>query len=238
MSNIEENKENKAEIKESASSDSRKSAALPFGAGMALGIGLGVGIILTVGVVLVVGFIKNLKSPTEMLMDEIPEVEDKQELDIKVLQDELTNISELAVLSTQYSNAASFSDAKEIQGWEIPLTESKFVITYDGEIKAGVDMEEVIITVEDNIVDVTLPEAEILSHEIDPNSVQVLDEKSSIFNPISVGDFAQFEEDQKEIMEKKYVEQGLLLDAHDRAEDFIKKLFETILPEGYIVNVH
>ena len=39
-------------------------------------------------------------------------------------------------------------------------------------------------------------------------------------------------------MEKKYVEQGLLLDAHDRAEDFIKKLFETILPEGYIVNVH
>jgi hypothetical protein len=188
--------------------------------------------------VLVVGFVKNLKSPTEMLMDEIPEVEEKQELDIKVLQDELTNISELAVLSTQYSNAASFSDAKEIQGWQIPLTESKFVITYDGEIKAGVDMEDVVITVEDNIVDVTLPEAEILSHEIDPDSVRVLDEKSSIFNPVSVGDFAQFEGDQKEIMEKKYVEQGLLLDAHDRAEDFIKKLFETILPEGYIVNVH
>ena len=227
MGEIEEKKANRPEGMES--SDSRRGSALPFGAGMALGIGLGVGIILTAGVVLVVGFIKNLK---------IPEVEDKQELDIKVLQDELTNISELAVLSTQYSNAASFSDAKEIQGWQIPLTESKFVITYDGEIKAGVDMEDVVITVEDNIVDVTLPEAEILSHEIDPDSVRVLDEKSSIFNPVSVGDFAQFEGDQKEIMEKKYVEQGLLLDAHDRAEDFIKKLFETILPEGYIVNVH
>ena len=55
-------------------------------------------------------------------------------------------------------------------------------------------------------VTVRLPEAEILSHEMDEGSVEIFDEKASIFNPFTVEDFAAFQAEQKDAMEQKALE--------------------------------
>ena len=86
---------------------------------------------------------------------------------------------------------------------KIPFTTKSFILTYDGTVKAGVDLDGAEVSVSGTTVTITLPEAEILSHEIDEDSMEVFDEKTSIFNPFTVEDFTSFQSDQKAAMEEK-----------------------------------
>lgn len=152
-------------------------------------------------------------------------------LDAVVIGNQLTRISELATVSYQYTNMGQFSSSNDFYGVTIPFTTKKFILTYDGVIKAGVDLSQARISVEDTSVTVTLPSARILSHEIDEDSMEVFDEKSSIFNPFRVEDFASFQADQKVEMEQKAIEKGLLEQAAEKAEDSISALLSPLLPE-------
>ena len=82
-----------------------------------------------------------------------------------------------------------------------------------------------------------LPEAEILSHEIDEDSMEVFDEKTSIFNPFTVEDFTSFQSDQKAAMEEKALSRGLLAEARAKAVSSVEQLFAAALPDTYTVTV-
>lgn len=69
-----------------------------------------------------------------------------------------------------------------------------------------------------------MPNAEILSHEIDNNSIETLDEKDGLFNPVKVEDVRQFDTVSKDAMEDRAIENGILDKALKNAEDIIKKL--------------
>ena len=69
---------------------------------------------------------------------------------------------------------------------------SKYIITYDGVIKAGYDLSKVKAEVNGTNVTVTLPEPKILSHTIDYDSLQIMDEQYSIFNPVEITDYNSF----------------------------------------------
>ena len=73
-------------------------------------------------------------------------------------------------------------------------------------------------------INITLPDAEILSNEINQDSVQVLDEINNVFNPIQVEDFASFESQEKTKMEEKAVENGLLDQAKANAKSSVEEL--------------
>jgi hypothetical protein len=53
---------------------------------------------------------------------------------------------------------------------------------YSAQIKAGIDVNDVEIEVEDDEVNVTVPEADIQSVYVDPNSIVFYDRKMSLFN--------------------------------------------------------
>ena len=89
----------------------------------------------------------------------------------------------------------------------------------------------------DEQVTVTLPAAQILSHEIDEDSMEVFDEKTSIFNPFTVEDFTSFQSDQKAAMEEKALSRGLLEEARAKAVSSVEQLFAAALPETYTVTV-
>ena len=74
---------------------------------------------------------------------------------------------------------------------------------------------------------VCVPEAEILSHEIDNESIETLDEKNGLFNPIKVEDVREFDGISKDAMEQRAVENGLLEKAQENAESIIYKLIDT-----------
>ena len=132
------------------------------------------------------------------------------QIDAVVLQNQLTEIRELATVTYAYTNMAQFESSNDFYGVKVPFTTKSFILTYDGTIKAGVDLDGADVGISGTAVTITLPEAQILSHEIDEDSVEVFDEKASIFNPFTVEDFTSFQADQKAAMEERALSRGLL----------------------------
>lgn len=163
--------------------------------------------------------------------------QDNARLDAVVIGNQLTQISELAVVNYQYTNMAQFTSSNDFYGVTIPFTTKKFILTYDGQIKAGVDLSQAKIDVSEASVTVTLPAPRILSHEIDENSMEVFDEKTSIFNPFTVEDFSSFQADQKAEMERKAVEKGLLEQAAEKAAASVEGLLAPLLPTDTALTV-
>lgn len=159
------------------------------------------------------------------------------EVSAVVLQNKLTEISEYASLTYSYTNMAEFENSKDFYGVKLPFTTKGFIITYDGEIKAGVDLAKAEVTVSGSKVKVSLPAAEILSHEIDENSLEVFDETTSIFNPLKVTDYNTFNKEQKAKMEEKAAEKGILKEAGQKAADAIADFVQQIAGEDYTVEI-
>ena len=159
------------------------------------------------------------------------------QLDAVVLESQVRDISELASVTYTYTNMAQFESSNDFYGVKIPFTTKSFILTYDGTIKAGVDLSQATVDVSGNTVRITLPQAAILSHEIDEDSVEVFDEKTSIFNPFTVEDFSSFQADQKAAMEEKALDKGLLTEAQAKAEASVRQLLTSTLPEGTELDV-
>lgn len=164
-------------------------------------------------------------------------VQPAQALDAVIVQDQLTQLSELAGAGWRYTNMAQFENRSEFYGMALPFTTKRFILTYDGEIKAGVDLKSAEVSVSGSRVRIRLPEAQILSHEIDEDSVEVFDEKTSIFNPFTVEDFASFQADQKAAMEEKAVSRGLLEESREQAAAAVRALVGPMLPEGWTLEI-
>ena len=154
------------------------------------------------------------------------------EISAVVLEGQLSQISELASVSYAYTNMGQFESSNDFYGMKVPFTTKKFILTYDGVIKAGTDLSQARVTVDGQQVRVRLPEAQILSHEIDADSVQIFDEKTSLFNPFTVEDFTDFQAEQQRVMEEKALAKGLLEEARRKAADSVKMLLSQVLPEG------
>lgn len=163
--------------------------------------------------------------------------EEPPALDAVVLESRLTEISELASVTYSYTNMAQFENSNDFYGVKVPFTTKKFILTYDGVIKAGIDLSQAKVEVVGGEVRVRLPEAQILSHEMDENSVEIFDEKKSIFNPFNVEDFTTFQAEQKKVMEEKALERGLLEEAQAKAEDSVRLLLSSALPEDATLTV-
>ena len=118
---------------------------------------------------------------------------------------------------------------------KLPFTTKKFILSYDGEIKAGIDLSNAEISLIGKKVTITLPNAKILSHEIDEESIKIFDESKSIFNPFSIKDYNSFRSDQKIEMEKRAESRGLLVEAREKSKETVKSLLRATLPEDYNV---
>ena len=148
------------------------------------------------------------------------------EISLSVIYEEIQNIGELATVEYLFTDAAIFSDSQQIGNWNIPFTEKSFTMKWDGIIKAGIQVDKIVIDVnkDDLIITVTLPAAEILSYEVDSDSVEVLDEKNNIFNEISVNDKVQLDAATEKEMKDRVIRNGLLEKAQKNAEDIISRL--------------
>lgn len=141
-----------------------------------------------------------------------------------ILAEQVNSIGELASIEYHYTNMGKFENQLDFYGWAVPLTKKSFIISYDGQIKAGVDMTQMAADIKDNKIVMTLPMPRILSHEIDMESLKVFDESHNIFNPISITDYQQFSLDQQAAAEQKAIDDGLLEAAREKTEIVILQL--------------
>lgn len=153
------------------------------------------------------------------------------------VQNQLQQISQLATVRYSYTNMGQFENSNEFYGIKLPFTTKRFIVAYDGVITAGVDLSRAQVTVTDQKVTISLPAPQILSHEVDPNSLEVFDETTSIFNPITIEDYNGFQADQQGVMEDKAIQGGLLTQAKDQAETAISGLLASLLQEGQTLEV-
>ncbi len=147
---------------------------------------------------------------------------------VEGIEGKITEIGELSTAEYNYTNVGSFENNLKIKDWDVPLTTKRFIVQYDGLIKAGIDMSRVSVTASAGIITVTLPDAEILSHEIDENSLMVLDETKNIFNRITIDDYNTFAAEQKIICEQMALEKGLLETARANAETALAELISAV----------
>lgn len=158
-------------------------------------------------------------------------IEATKEVDISIINAEIKDIGEFATIEYMYTDAGKFEDTAEMFGKEIPLllTTKSFIAKWDGNIKAGIDISKV--KAEENKLSkeiiIHIPKAEILSHEIEEDSIETLDQKDGLFNPVKVEDVREFDAKSKAEMEKRAIENGILDKAYENAKDIIYKLVFT-----------
>lgn len=161
------------------------------------------------------------------------------EIQLDIIYSEINEIGELATMEYLFTDAAEFTDSKQIKNWNIPFTEKSFILKWDGVIKAGVKLDLVSIEVneDEKKIVVSVPAAEILSYEINSDSVEVLDEQDNIFNNITVDDKIKFDAATEEAMKERAIENGLLEKAQENAEDILLRLLQANPAIGNIYTI-
>lgn len=145
------------------------------------------------------------------------------------LHQEIEQIGELATVSYYYTNMGKFEDALKFFVHDVPFTTKSFILSYDGTIKAGIDLSEIEINISDTVITLSVPPAKILSHDVDMDSVIFYDEKNSIFNGISAEDVTKFLGNQQELMEEKAINNGLLMKAEENTQQVLKTLLNNFI---------
>ena len=90
-----------------------------------------------------------------------------------------------------YTDSDSYETHNEMFGKKVPFTTESVILTYDGTICMGINADAIIYTVDPAAKQITaaLPQPEILSHDLDEDSLQYYDVRSSIFRTTSMEDY-------------------------------------------------
>ena len=149
---------------------------------------------------------------------------EKTQVSSETVEMELKNIGELATHAGYYTNVQVIKSSRQIFGVDIPLTQSQFIFSYDGVVKAGVDFADIEIGVDEGRgqIVVTLPEIKVLSNEIDLDSLEIYDESNNIFHPLNIDDINVSLIEMQEESEAKAIENGLLESARENAEALLR----------------
>ena len=159
-------------------------------------------------------------------------------IDNKLIQNRIESVKELTSLKYSYTNMGQFENSNKFYGYEIPFTQKKFIVSYDGVISCGVDLDKMDVKISGKNINIKLPKSKILSHEIYEDSLKIFDQKTSIFNPIKVEDYNEFAKNQKKSVEKKAIERGILTEADKKCKKAVKDIvnIDNNL-EDYTINI-
>lgn len=178
------------------------------------------------------------------LNDEREAAKDK-EINVVVTSDtieqQLSSIRELVTQEYVYTNAAKKESSESwLWGVERPFSGKSILITYDGVVKAGVDLSQAEITVNEQTrtVTVTLPPSEITENNIPQETIDVVEIKNGLFNDVTMENYNEFVAEQKLAMERKAIDQGLLTKADQEAKALVRSIL-SVLPgmDGYTLVV-
>ena len=175
----------------------------------------------------------SLTISTLMIYSIINNVNNDKIINSTVIAERLSKISELSTVKYNYSNVLALKDSKKFKEFSIPFTEKSFLIKYSGYIKAGVDLKDLDVVVNEEKVTITLKKAKIFDHVINNEDLFVYDEKSSMFNKLSMQDMIDEISNEKGTIESDLIKTGFL----DEANANTKVLLRGILLDMGFENV-
>ena len=140
------------------------------------------------------------------------------------LSGSVNDIGQLVTAEYGYTMAQTANKPHtEVAGFKIPFTDSKVIYSYEGLIKAGVDFSQIVIDVDDTAkkVKITLPEPQIMSSEVDRDSLIVYDEKYSPFNVFTFEDMSLSVAELQKAAEENALSKGLMERAAENAKTLL-----------------
>jgi hypothetical protein len=158
---------------------------------------------------------------------------------------EVLPIGEYASLAYHYTSVVKDINTKDIKGWNIPFTTRKYIFTYDGVMKLGIDASTITVMEPGEasageglpVLRIVFPPIQILSHEIIEDSIEVFEQSQTIFNEIKLQDAFRVTADRKLEIEKKALEGGLAGEARASLEQQFGALLRGLpgIRDGYAV---
>ena len=180
------------------------------------------------------GKLDGAESANESLLQQIDDLlaEEVAVFDAEAVMEEIQGIGELAAVEYHYTNVGTLDavDVFKLTKWEKPFSRKAAVVTMDGVLKAGVDVSQVSIVADEiaRTIIVSVPKAEILSNELQENSMQVYIEEESLFSNLTLEDSSVLRDEIKSKAEKNALEQGLLSQAQEETANLIRSLIEAV----------
>ena len=140
-------------------------------------------------------------------------------IDSQFISAKLNEASDLTTAELTYNGLVTYTDGN------IPfITQKSFTMIYSAEVRAGIDMSKVDITVTEDKVIIKLPEVEIQGIDVDPDSIQFYDEKYALFNWSDKDDVVTAISAAEGDVQEKADIQALKDKSKEQAEEIIKGL--------------
>ena len=148
----------------------------------------------------------------------------EKEITSEILRDGIRDVGLLVTDEYYFTEVVSYSSVKKLWKLELPLTESSYLISYDGAVSAGVDLTKAAVKKdeEQKRITVVLPAAAITAVDIDPESFTLYSEKAGLGNRISVEDFNSSLVELEATARQKAADHGLLARADDNARRIVR----------------
>lgn len=152
--------------------------------------------------------------------------------DAAPIKEQILEIGELATVTYCYTNVGTVDSVKQFSfvDWNVPFSQKEIVISMDGVLKVGIDVTKVDIVTDETTktITVTIPEAAILSNELDEESMIVHVEDEQIFSNITLADSSSVRVEIKSKAEEKALEHGLLDEARTKAGEIVRNLIVAV----------
>lgn len=157
--------------------------------------------------------------------------------DEKITEIGFENIGELATQSVTTTTVRVETKDLKLFNVSIPLTQSKYIYTYNTTIKAGINFSNVKWQLGDtddtsHNIYVDIPEVKTLSADIDLDSFKVLHEENNIFSPITLTEHNDSLIQLRENALSDAINSGL----YDRALDNAKTILTSFISQVYPSN--
>ena len=136
----------------------------------------------------------------------------------------LRNIGEMATQAGYFTSVQTIEKSRDVFGIEVPGTRSNYVYSYDGDIKAGLDFQEVRVDVNEltRVITVHLPEIRILSVEIQEDSFKLYNDGSNLFTSLKMEEVNESLAELKKAARETAIRNGILVNARENAETLIR----------------
>lgn len=160
-----------------------------------------------------------------------PEPKPVEIISTELIREELINVGQLTTQQYFFTEVVSYSSANTFfnTNVQIPFSQSSYLVSYDGVVSAGINFASASIEADGKNILIHLPDAEILSTDIDPESFVLYNEKEGIFNKISVSDFNESLVALEANAREKAVEKGILERADENAKSVVLNFLSGIV---------
>lgn len=154
----------------------------------------------------------------------------------ETIQEKVEKLVELASVRYNYTDVVDYKESLQLSGMDIPLTQKKFIIKYEGYLKAGVDLTSIEVDIKnEGTIEISMNKALVLDNVINEEDVTFFDERDGLFNKLSFKDLYAVLVGQKEKVEKDALDRGFLNQAEDNAEEILLSLLREMGYKNIII---